>query len=52
MLWHHAAKLSQHHTTAQASSAAPATPHPQVANIKRITEQNDEREGITGNYQP
>lgn len=27
-------------------------PAPQVANIKRIMEQKDEREGITGNYQP
>lgn len=27
-------------------------PTPQVASIKRIMEQKDEREGITGNYQP
>lgn len=41
-----------HHSPGFPSSAAPTTPHPQVASIKRITEQNDEREGITGHYQP
>lgn len=38
-----------HHT--QASAAALPFPTPQVASIKRITEPNDEREGITGIYQ-
>lgn len=44
---------AQHHNnSAFPSSAAPATSHPRVASIKRITEQNDGREGITGHYQP